>query len=108
MMSYDHRLLVTQATQRVSDGMGGFEDTGEELVYDGWADVQDRGSKVQTEEGVVTEEGDATAFLPQDAPEPTAFAVGDEVVIAWPSGGESEATIARVVRLDKKLVLSYD
>jgi fructose 1,6-bisphosphatase len=104
MMDYDHRLLVTR-TARVSDGMGGFTGGDETVVYDGKADIQDGGTEKQTDDGVVTEEGDAAVFLPSDL---EGIQVGDVAKLAWADGIERAATVARVVRLDRKLVLSYD
>lgn len=104
MMGYDHHLRVTR-TSRVSDGMGGFTDGDETVVYDGKADIQDGGAEMQTDDGVVTEEGDAVVFLSSDL---EGIRVGDAAKLVWADGIERAATVARVVRLDKKLVLSYD
>jgi len=113
MLGYPHHLHVERATRTESDDLGGFVEGETRVVYDDRADVQDAGrssvggAQVTRDGGTVTEEGDATAFLPPEA-DADAFAVGDQAVITWPDGTDQAATVARVVRLDDKLMLSYD
>ena len=104
-MTYPHYLTITRTTSGTSDGMGGTTGGTTETVYDGEADVQDGGAEVKAEDGVITEEGDATVFLSGSV---AGIQVGDDATITWEEGSTQKATVARTIRLDDKLVLSYN
>ena len=104
-MDYPHQLTITHTTPGEPDGMGGTTGGTTETVYGGEADVQDGGAEIKAEDGVITEEGDATAFLPGSV---AGIQVGDDATITWADGTERGATVAEAVRLDDKLILSYD
>ena len=72
----------------------------ERVVYDGAADVQDRGRTIQrNEEGQPTLRSDAVAFL-EDESTIGDIQDGDRARVTWEDGKTLEGRVSRVVRLD--------
>lgn len=109
MAAFPHHLRITRP------GEGGAQDpeTGAWLpappvvVYDGAADVQDEGPALaQAGDGTPTVESDAAAYLEVESAA-AAIRVGDDAVVTWEGGEQSEGQVERVRRLDAAVMLRW-
>lgn len=107
-MRYPHHLLCKRTGAGAQDPDTGAHTPGAAtVVYDGEADVQDKGEVVRRDaSGRPEATSEATAYL-EDESEIGAFRHGDVVTVTWEDGSTADAEVQRVVRLDGKLHLRW-
>lgn len=123
-MKYLHRLRIFRhrggepgaPVQDEDTGVPGPVDTDDDLevneIYDGPADVQDKGTVIERDTaGTPTRMSDAMAFIPDRVAEDIIplVQVGDIVEVWWNDklDTKTDGSVEKVIRLDNTLALRY-
>lgn len=112
-MRYEHRLRVTRASTTpgtYDPETGAFTTSGDQVIYDGPADVQDAGESIpRLASGQPVKDANATAFVPPSRREELLGLIPEDVAqVFYPNSDRSaDGKVAFVREFDESLTLRY-